>query len=138
VARETQDAGELHIVCTPFFAFDYLTTLASIVPYKGFQTKDGDILIGGGNDRLYGILCKRLGKPEWISDEKFVTNNVRVKHRTLLEDLIEAETKQRTTKEWLDIFEGSGMPYAAINDVQDTLNHEHGEFSDISVHANEL
>lgn len=25
----------------------------------------------------------------------------------------------------MNIFEGSGLPYAAINDVQGTLNHEH-------------
>lgn len=32
---------------------------------------------------------------------------------------------QKTTQEWLEIFEGKGMPYAAVNDVQDTLRHEH-------------
>jgi succinate---hydroxymethylglutarate CoA-transferase len=40
--------------------------------------------------------------------------------------MIEAETQKRTTQEWLDILEGSGMPYAAINDIQTTLNHSHG------------
>jgi len=102
-----------------------LTAEASIVPYKGFKTKDGDILLGGGNDRLFGVLCNKLGKPELIEDERFVTNAARVKHRNELEDLIEAETVKKTTQEWLDIFDGSGMPYAAINDIQTTLNHEH-------------
>lgn len=55
-----------------------------------------------------------------------MTNAVRVKHRVELEALIEAETVTKTTAEWLEVFEGSGMPYAAINDVQGTLNHEHG------------
>jgi succinate---hydroxymethylglutarate CoA-transferase len=54
---------------------------------------------------------------------------VRVKNRKELEDEIEEETKKKTTQEWLEIFEGSGMPYAAINDVQTTLNHAHGESS---------
>ena len=39
--------------------------------------------------------------------------------------MIEAETSKKTTKEWLDVLEGSGCPYAAINDVKDTLEHEH-------------
>ena len=43
----------------------------------------------------------------------------------MLEPMIEAETKKRATKEWLDVFEGSGLPYAAVNDVQQTLAHEH-------------
>lgn len=101
------------------------TAHPSIVPYKAFKTSDGDILIGGGNDRLYGVLCTRIGKPEWITDERFKTNAVRVKHRDILEGLIENETKKKTTKEWLDILDGSGMPYAAINDIQSTLKHEH-------------
>ncbi|GAB7348927.1 hypothetical protein MBLNU459_g7613t1 [Dothideomycetes sp. NU459] len=101
------------------------TAHPSIVPYKGFKTSDGDIMLGGGNDRLYGVLCQRLGKPEWAADERFVTNSQRVKNRDTLEDMIEAITRTKTTGEWLDILEGSGMPYAAINDIQATLSHEH-------------
>jgi succinate---hydroxymethylglutarate CoA-transferase len=73
-------------------------------------------------------LCQRLGKSEWIKNERYITNNVRVKNREELEMMIEEETKKKTTQEWLDILEGSGMPYAAINDIQTTLNHNHGKF----------
>ena len=103
------------------------TAHPSIVPYKGFKTSDGDIMLGGGNDRLFGIICDKLGKPEWKTDALFVTNNVRVQNRVALEALIEAETSKKTTQEWLEILEGSGMPYAAINDVKDTLEHEHSQ-----------
>ena len=98
---------------------------ASIVPYKGFKSADGDIMIGGGNDRLFGIMCEKLQKPEWKSDPRFVTNNERVRNREVLESMIEKETQKKTTKEWLIVFEGCGMPYAAINDVKSTLEHEH-------------
>ena len=99
--------------------------IASIVPYKGFETADGNILIGGGNDRLFGIMCDRLLRPEWKTDAKFTTNNARVAHRQELEDMVEEVTKTKSTKEWLDILEGSGLPYAAVNDVKDTLAHKH-------------
>ncbi|KAL8921776.1 MAG: hypothetical protein Q9208_005533 [Pyrenodesmia sp. 3 TL-2023] len=98
---------------------------ASIVPYRSFETRDGDILLGGGNDRLFGILCDKLGKPEWKTDERFNTNSVRVANRVTLEAMIEAETRSKTTDEWLQLLDGSGMPYAAVNDIQATLNHEH-------------
>jgi succinate---hydroxymethylglutarate CoA-transferase len=101
------------------------TAHPSIVPYKGFRTNDGDILIGGGNDRLFGILCDKLSRPEWKTDERFTTNNARVANRVELEKLIEEVTRTKSTQEWLEIFEGCGMPYAAINDVMDTLNHQH-------------
>ncbi|KAK6067188.1 CoA-transferase family III [Seiridium cupressi] len=101
------------------------TAHPSIVPYKSFKTKDGDVLLGGGNDRLFGILCDGVGRPEWKTDPKFSVNAQRVANRNELEGQIEAITSQRTTQEWLDVFEGKGMPYAAVNDVQGTLNHEH-------------
>ena len=102
------------------------TAHPSIVPYKGFKTADGDILLGGGNDRLFGILSKMLGKPSWPKDERYSTNDRRVKNRKDLEAKIEAETRKKTTAKWLQVLDGSGMPYAAVNDIQGTLNHEHG------------
>jgi len=101
------------------------TAHPSIVPYKGFKTRDGDVMLGGGNDRLFGVICDKLGRPEWKSDPKYVTNERRVANRDELEEMIESITRTKTTKEWLDVLEGSGMPYAAINDVKDTLDHEH-------------
>ena len=101
------------------------TAHPSIVPYRGFATSDGAILLGGGNDRLFGILCDRLGKPEWKSDAKFSTNSARVKNRIELEAAIESITRTRKTTEWLQLLNDSGMPYAAVNDVQGTLTHEH-------------
>jgi succinate--hydroxymethylglutarate CoA-transferase len=97
------------------------------VPYRSYKTLDGDILFGGGNDRLFGVLADRLGYPDWKTDPRYITNSVRVKHRVDLDSMIEEKTKQKTTQEWLEIFEGSGMPYAAVNDIQGTLNHKHGK-----------
>ena len=95
------------------------------MPYKSFETKDGGILFGGGNDRLFGVLCDGLGQPQWKDDSQYKTNADKVAHRQELEAKIEVITKQKTTQQWLEVFEGKGMPYAAINDVQATLNHEH-------------
>nr|POE78626.1 succinate--hydroxymethylglutarate coa-transferase [Quercus suber] len=104
------------------------TAHPSIVPYKGFKTKDGDVMLGGGNDRLFGVMCQRLGRPEWVQDSRFLTNAERVKNRNELERLVEEITVTKTTQEWLDILDGSRLPYAAINDVKATVEHEHGEF----------
>ncbi|KAL4933661.1 CaiB/BaiF CoA transferase family protein [Aspergillus undulatus] len=97
----------------------------SIVPYRSYQTLDGDILFGGGNDKLFGVLCDRLGHPEWKTDPRFLTNSDRVKHRPVIDSLIEDCVKEKTTQQWLEIMEGSGVPYAAVNDIQETLNHAH-------------
>lgn len=51
-----------------------------------------------------------------------------MKHREEIDGVIDDIVKQKTTQEWLEIFEGSGMPYSAINDIQGTLNHSHGMY----------
>lgn len=107
--------------------------LASIVPYKSFKTKDSAILFGGGNDRLFGILCDGLGRPEWKKQYTFRTNERRVTNRKWLEREIEAITVTKTTQEWLDLFEGWGLPCAAINDVLGALTHEHTRARDMVV-----
>lgn len=101
------------------------TAHPSIVPYRGFRTKDGDVLLGGGNDRLFGVLCEKLQRPEWKLDRRFRTNDLRVQNRVVLEGLIEEVTREKSTGEWLEVLEGSGLPYAAVNDVMDTLRHPH-------------
>ncbi|KAF2028136.1 CoA-transferase family III [Setomelanomma holmii] len=101
------------------------TAHAAVVPYRAYKTKDTNIAVGGCNDKLYGILSNKLGESEWRTDPRLVTNALRVKHREILDAMVEAELQLRTTQEWLQIFEGSGMPYAAVNDIQGTINHEH-------------
>lgn len=106
------------------------------MPYRSFKTRDGDILLGGGNDRLFGILCDGLGQPEWKENPKFGTNSQRVANRIELEAEIEKITTTKTTREWLDVFDGEGLPYAAVNDVQTTLQHEHTTAREMVVEMN--
>jgi succinate--hydroxymethylglutarate CoA-transferase len=89
-------------------------------------------MIGGANDRLFGVLCQCLGKPEWAADERFATNSSRVANRTVLEKWIEDITMTRPTQAWLDRFEGTGLPYAKVNDLKDTLEHPQGESVTVS------
>ncbi|EGY16986.1 formyl-coenzyme A transferase [Verticillium dahliae VdLs.17] len=103
--------------------------VTSVVPYRAFKSSDGDILFGGGNDRLFAILAKGLGRPEWAADDRFATNSARVKHRDVLEKWIEDVTSTKTTQEWLDIFDGTGLPYAKVNDLMDTTQHRHVKYS---------
>ena len=41
---------------------------------------------------------------------------------------MEEKTKQKTAEEWMQVFEGSGVPIAVVNDVKDALNHPHCMF----------
>jgi 3-oxoacid CoA-transferase len=43
--------------------------------------------------------------------------------------MIEYETRKLSTKEWQERFEGSGLPFAVVNDVLGTMGHEHGKLT---------
>ena len=113
----------------PLISLPLTDMSASVVPYQSFATADGDIFVGGANDKLFGIFCARLNKPEWACDARFVTNSDRVANRSVLEEMIEHETRKLSTKEWQERFQGSGLPFAVVNDVLGTMGHEHGTFT---------
>ncbi|RFU26559.1 hypothetical protein B7463_g9776, partial [Scytalidium lignicola] len=95
----------------------------SIVPYQAFPTKDSYIIIGATNDRQFAALTELLGNPNLSKDERFKDNASRVKNRTELRDELDGYFKNKTTKEWLMEFEGTGMPYAPINNIEGVMNH---------------
>ncbi len=57
----------------------------SIVPYDGYRTSDGFVVLMAANDAQFRSLAGVLGHPEWTSDPRFVTNALRCEHRKVLE-----------------------------------------------------
>ena len=96
----------------------------NLVPYGGYHTKDGRYMfIAANNNRQFSAFCKRIGRPELSTDERFNTNDGRVENRDELVRLINEHFSTKNLSEWLEIFEGSGLPYGAINDVTEALTH---------------
>ncbi len=89
----------------------------SIVPYQDFPTADGAMLLAVGNDGQFARFSKAAGHPEWITDERFLRNTLRVKHRDVLVPMIAAVTRTRTTAEWVDALEPVAVPCGPINDI---------------------
>src|SRR5690606_39570462 len=59
----------------------YGTAHPGLVPYQGFDTADGPIMICVGNDRLFVKFAQALGQPQWCDDERFATNRQRLQNR---------------------------------------------------------
>ena len=97
----------------------------NIVPYQEFPTADGYMIVAVGNDSQFANLCKTLGKPEWASDERFVTNPQRVKHRGELIALIHGMTVGRTTDEWVAAMEAAGVPCGPVNTLDRVFADPH-------------
>ena len=96
---------------------------SSVVPYDAFQTKDLYIVCGAVNDKQFLKFCTILGKPELASDERFIDNYTRVMNREELGEMLKEIFVTKTTDEWLQNFDGSGLPYGAINTMERVFSH---------------
>lgn len=92
-----------------------------VVPFQGFETKTGPIIVAAGNDRLFAKLAGVLGHPEWASDPRFAGNAARVAHKPELLAQIAAILLTRSKGEWIDRLEAAGVPCAPINSLPDVL-----------------
>src|SRR5581483_10321342 len=99
------------------------SAFSQIAPYQVFPTRDGELMIVAGNDKLYAALCGALGVPELIDDERFRTNPLRVANRPALLPLIEARTRERDTTELLDALVAAGVPASPVHDVGEAARH---------------
>lgn len=96
---------------------------ATIVPYRAYATSTGYLVVAAGNNTLFAKLSALLGHAEWVDDERFKANPHRVKHRELLDGLIEAELRQKSAAEWAESMERAGIPCAPVQTVDQTLAH---------------
>jgi crotonobetainyl-CoA:carnitine CoA-transferase CaiB-like acyl-CoA transferase len=97
---------------------------AGIVPYRGYRTADGDLMVAGANDTQYRKLCGVLGHPEWADDPRFLTNPDRVQNAAALYAMIEIEMARRTNAEWIAALDAAGVPCAPVQNVKEMLEHE--------------
>lgn len=96
---------------------------AMIVPYRGYASKDGFLVIAAGNDKLFASLARVLGHPEWIADPRFRTNPDRVNNQDVLYRMIEELVVLRTSGEWRDILDEAGVPNAPMQTIAEVLAH---------------
>jgi len=93
----------------------------SIVPYQPFRAADGWIAVAGANDGLYARLCEVIGRPDLAADERFATNDARVRNRAQLVPLLEEALAARSADEWAAALDAAGVPAGKIRGVLDAL-----------------
>jgi crotonobetainyl-CoA:carnitine CoA-transferase CaiB-like acyl-CoA transferase len=103
------------------------SAFAQIAPYQVFPTRDGELMIVAGNDKLFRALCAALGVPELAADPRFATNPDRVRNRAALLELLEARTRRRDHAELLDALVSAGVPASPVHDVGEAARHPQTE-----------
>jgi crotonobetainyl-CoA:carnitine CoA-transferase CaiB-like acyl-CoA transferase len=103
------------------------TVFPMVAPYQVFPTRDGELMVAGGNDRLFASLCRVLGLDELVTDERFLTNPDRVRNRAELVAIVSARLRERDSAEWQYLLAAAGVPVAPVADVADIVESQQTE-----------
>ena len=89
----------------------------NIVPYNVLPCADGFIILAVGNDSQFRKFCEYAGAPGVAKDPRFVTNELRVKNRRALYDLLPEVTRRKTQADWIAGLATLGVPCSPVNTV---------------------
>ncbi len=95
----------------------------NIVPYEVFQTSDGYLALGVGNDKQYQRLCDVAGRTDLRDDARFQTNPGRVTFRDELIPKLQEVFLSRPTATWIEQLSAMGIPVGPINDIPTVMQH---------------
>ena len=78
-------------------------------------------MIAAANDRLFRLLCERIGAPELADDPRFLTNPDRVVNREQLLPPIRDRLAAGTSAHWLAAL--AGIPVAPVQELAEAGEH---------------
>lgn len=95
----------------------------SINPYDVVRCKDGFVALGISTDAQWAKFCNEFGKPEWVQDPRYCTNQMRGEHYFHdLRDKLEAHLMEHFTKaEISDRCAAIKVPAAAVETMADAI-----------------
>jgi len=87
------------------------------IPTGVFKTLDGHINIASTGQVIWERMCKAIEAPDLIDHPEFKTSDLRSKNRDALNAEIEKRTKNKSSAEWIDIFNKTGVPCGPIYSI---------------------
>ena len=103
----------------------------NIAPYQAFETRDGYVVVACSSDPFWPPLCRAIDRPDLLADERFETNEGRVRHREELDAELDAVFAELTTEEALDALEEHDVPASHVRDMAEV-------FDDPQIHARDM
>ena len=94
-------------------------------PYDSFKAKDGDLVIGCGNDKLFGFLAGLMKQPALCDDDRFRHNYLRVQNHAALKPIIEKWLADLTVEEAVESMLAAGIPAGPINTIDKVVADPH-------------
>jgi crotonobetainyl-CoA:carnitine CoA-transferase CaiB-like acyl-CoA transferase len=94
---------------------------SAIAPYDTFDTRDGVLILAVGNDDQWRRFCAGLNAPGLADDERFRTNERRVRHREALHAVIEPVLKRQASDAWVSLLRDAGVPCGSVRSLDEVL-----------------
>ena len=97
-------------------------------PYQAMKASDGYFVMGATNQKLWKLLCEKIGRPELFEDPLFKTNPQRLANRLILAAELEKIFATKSSKEWIDLLLMEGIPAGPINTYPEAFGSEHAKY----------
>ena len=92
-------------------------------PNGVFATSDGQITLLSLNDEHFKRIAKALDKPQWLEDDRFSSNALRLANKHVLHNEIDDILKRNSSDHWLDRLKEHDVLHAAVNDYDALVSH---------------
>ena len=91
-----------------------------VAPWDSFQAKDGLFIMACGTEKFWKAMCQAIGRPDLLTDPRFVTNPDRVAHYIPeLKGIIEEWSGKLTVSEVEEVIAGAGIPFGRIQNAKE-------------------
>ena len=101
-----------------------------LCPFGMFPAKDGAVTIAAHADQHFPILCRLIGKPEFVGDPRFVDVQSRRANQDVIIKAVSDFTHQRTKQELLAHL-GGQVPFSPVYNVRDIVADPHFKARDM-------
>jgi crotonobetainyl-CoA:carnitine CoA-transferase CaiB-like acyl-CoA transferase len=96
------------------------SVLPGIAPSNVYPTRDGKYaVIAANGDAIVQRLLTLIGREDLKDDERFASNEVRVKHMAFIDDLIGGWSRTLDLDDCLERLNGAGVPAGPIYSIED-------------------
>jgi formyl-CoA transferase len=92
---------------------------------KPYPTKDGYLAFLPYSDLHWHKFFRLVGRPELVDDARLSTFPARMKNYDAVFTFVRETLRERTTAEWVKLFGDQDIPMAAVNQIEDMLDHPH-------------
>ncbi len=91
-------------------------------PSRHFRAADGRwFSVSVISDAAFVRFCEVIGRPEWVSDDRYASNAARVAHRPRMAAELSQIFVARTAAEWVAAFAVADIPCGPVNTVSQAM-----------------